>query len=182
MIFLSAGHNPLGPNPDPGACANGVREADLTVELRSLIAAELLKLHASFTVDSDSERLAQYIKRIHTGSGSVVCELHFNTGSEQATGVETLVRRQATVHEHALAGEINKVVTKHSGITNRGVKSEGESQHSRLAILHTGAGISVLPEICFITNKTDLAAYRKSKADIAKDIAAVLVKYDALAA
>lgn len=182
MIFISAGHNPKGPNPDPGACANGVREADLTVELRNAIVAELLKLHASFTVDSDSERLAQYINRVHPGTGSVVCELHFNAGSEKATGVETLVSTTAKPIEKNLAADINAIVTKHTGIMSRGVKTEADSQHSRLGILHTGAGISVLPEICFITNQNDLRAYRKGMPDIAKDMAALLVKYDAVAA
>lgn len=179
MIFLSAGHNPAGPSPDPGAIANGVREADLAVELRSLIAAELVRLGASFALDNDALRLEQYLRSIRPGSGSVVCELHFNAGPPSATGTECLVKYMASGSERALADEICKSVAKHTGLKNRGVKDEKQSQHPRLGVLHTAAGISVLPEVCFISNKEDLQAYNKAKAKIAADIALLLVRADA---
>jgi len=41
--FISAGHNPKGIKVDPGAVANGLHEADLTVEFRNLVVSELVK-------------------------------------------------------------------------------------------------------------------------------------------
>jgi N-acetylmuramoyl-L-alanine amidase len=178
MIFISAGHhfNPNG--ADPGACANNVREADLTRELRDLITQELTRIGAKFITDKDHETLSQYMARIKPGAGSVVCEIHFNAGSEKATGIETLVREGATGTERLCADEINKAGIAACGMYNRGVKSEKDSHRGRLGILHTGAGISVLPEICFITNMDDLIRYRKFKGDLAVRIAALLKKYD----
>lgn len=125
-------------------------------------------------------RLVQLdLRGIQPGSGSVVCELHFNAGPEKATGVECLVPAKANAEERALADAICAAVTRLSGIVNRGVKDETQSHRGRLGILHSGAKISVLPELCFITNRLDLQAYRKAKDDIAKDIAILLVRADA---
>ena len=177
MIYLSAGHF-FG---DPGAInATGVKEADLTMELRSLIAAELTKLGASFVLDKDTENLSQYISRIKPGSGSVVCDIHFNAGQPTANGVETLVKTGANHGENLLAAEINKVLVDVCGLRNRGVKTEADSHRGRLGILHTAAGISVLPEICFISNVSDLGRYQGKKEAVAKGIAAALKKYDDL--
>lgn len=178
MIFLSAGHNPKGKNQDPGAVANGKTEAELTVELRGLIAYEITHQNGSVIIDNDSERLAEYIKRIHPGSGSVVCEIHFNAGTPSATGTESIVRVGAKKQETDLANSINGVIHKHADLNNRGVKIENKTPHKRLGILHTGAGISVLVEICFITNKTDLDKYQKAKKAISRDIAKLLIDYD----
>lgn len=176
MIFISAGHH----NADPGAVSNGVKEADLTKELRDLICKELATAKASFISDKDFETLSQYISRIKPGSGSVVCEVHFNAGSPNATGVETIVRANAAKESIALAKAINNAVVNASGLYNRGVKDETQSHRGRLAILHTAAGISVLPELCFITNKNDLVLYNKAKKEIAKGIAKALIEADRL--
>jgi N-acetylmuramoyl-L-alanine amidase len=180
MIFLSAGHhfNPHG--ADPGAVnKQGVKEATLTKELRDLTLAELKKLGASVTIDNDAETLAQYIGRISPGSGSVVCEYHFNAGIEAAHGAETLVKRSPTQAERNLAKEVNDVFVA-VGIKDRGVKTEVDSARGRLAILNTGAGLSILPEVCFISNPNDLAKYHANKLIFAKKIAAILAKYDNL--
>lgn len=183
MIFLSAGHNPNGPNPDPGAVANGVREADLTVELRNLVATELSKLGAMVTTDHDNEPLAEYLRRIKPGNASVVCEIHFNASDNpKATGVETIVPATADHNELAMAAELSAVINKHTGLLlrgNNGVITESDSHRGRLAIMRK-EGMNALIEVCFISNITDLARYRKAKTQIAKDIAAVLVKYDAV--
>src|SRR5690606_5445362 len=176
MIFLSAGHH----DKDPGAIANGVKEADLTVELRDLSFQELIKIGANVTMDKNFETLSQYLARIKPGSGSVVCEIHFNAAAPQATGVETIVKAGASAAEKRLAERINSLVGNATGLVNRGVKDETQSHRGRLAILHTKAGISVLPEICFITNKNDLQLYRKGMRQIAKDLARALKDADDL--
>lgn len=180
MIFISAGHNPGGPNPDPGAVANGVREADLAVELRDLVVAELTRLRANFRTDDDRERLAEYLRRIQPGEASVVCEIHFNAGPPMATGTETIVPARASTHEIALAKELSAVVNNHTGLIRRGkegVISEADSHRGSLALMRE-AGMNALMEICFITNRNDLIAYRRGIKGVATGIAAVLMKYD----
>lgn len=183
MIFISAGHNPNGKNPDPGAVAHGVREADLTIELRDLIEIELAKLKAKFITDRDNEPLVEYLNRIKPGDGSVVFEIHFNAAeSYKATGVETVVPASASAHEIQFAQELSAAVNRHTGLQLRGDKGvirEGKTKRGRLAIMRE-EGMNALLEVCFITNISDLNRYRKAKQAIAKDIAAVLVKYDAI--
>lgn len=182
-IFLSAGHTPKGPYYDPGAVSGGVKEADLTMDLRNLIATELSAKKANVKVDKDTESLAQYIGRIEPGSGSVVCDLHYNAAANpKATGVECVVPARHTTAEWNCAKELAAVVSKHTGIRlrgNNGVITEADTARGRLAIMRED-GLNVLLEVCFITNPSDMAAYRKNKEIIAKDIARVLMKYDAM--
>lgn len=175
MIYLSAGHHLA----DPGAIGNGYIERDLTIELRDLIVPEIIKLGGKVITDKDSETLQQYINRIKPGDGSVLCEPHFNaSANSSATGAECLYPDSSTSHSVALSREISETISTTLSIRNRGAKSEKESARGRLAILRTNAGISCLPEICFIGNKDDMAAYQKVKHILAKRIAAILVKYD----
>jgi N-acetylmuramoyl-L-alanine amidase len=171
MIFLSAGHNT---KKDPGAVANGFNEAELTRLLRDAIANELKALGASYRTDNDDETLVQYLSRISTGTGSVVCDLHFNAGVPNANGIECYIadsNSEELAREICIAGELIR-------LNNRGVKRESQSQHKRLAILHDGAKIAVLVEVCFITSKSDLDKYFDGFECFAKSIATLLYKWD----
>lgn len=183
MIFISAGHhfNPQGADPGAMATHDGklYKEAELTRELRDLVTTELTRLGAPFITDRDYETLQQYIARIKPGSGSVLCELHFNAApAATATGVEVIVKKEPELEERGLGIELCSAIVSEMRIFNRGVKTEDKSHRGRLAILHTAAGISILPEICFITNPRDMMSYETAKHAIAIHIAALLVKYD----
>lgn len=184
MIFISAGHNKRLIGGDPGAIGVcGIKEADLTVELRNLIVEELKLLGADYRTDVDSETLSQYIARIKPGSRSVVCDLHFNSSVNLATGVEVIVKDGSSQLERKLANEICKMIAAtcnvaNERLVNRGVKSEAQSHRGRLGILHTNAGISVLPEICFINNPKDLQLYQANKVQVAQKLAMLLKMYD----
>lgn len=181
MIYLSAGHHFKAPKADPGAVGSGYKEADLTRELRGLVAAYLTRLGASYILDKDSENLDDYLKRIKPGSGSVVCELHFNASANaRSTGGEVIHKDGADANARALAGSIALHISETLGIKNRGAKPETVSPHKRLAVLHTVAGISVLPEICFITNAKDIASYQLNKDFLAERIALALKAADDL--
>lgn len=176
MIFLSAGHH----LKDPGAVANGYRENQLTMQLRDTIATELQKLGASFSLDKDTETLAEYLGRIKPGSGSVVCELHFNAGSATATGIEVLVKDNADADSTSLARDMVVSGSDIMKIFNRGVRSESQSHRGRLGLLHINAGISVLAEVCFITNEDDMRKYKTNIGILSHTWAELLIKYDAL--
>jgi N-acetylmuramoyl-L-alanine amidase len=175
MIYLSAGHH----LSDPGAIANGYKESQLCIELRDLIKQELIQKGASFISDRDYETLIAYINRIKPGSGSVLCELHFNASTNtRATGTEVLYA--TGIESQNLAKDLSQVIAELIGIPNRGAKDEAQSARGRLAVLRTKAGIAVLPEICFISNKLDMDAYQKNKNKVAKAIASYLIHYDKL--
>lgn len=180
MIFVSAGHNPGGLKVDPGAIGNGKREADLTVEFRNLVTAELSKQGAKFIVDNDNERLGEYLNRVKTGTGSVVLEFHFDAAvNEKATGATVLIEADADYNDKSFAKELLDATTSILGIKNRGVLSEAESHRGRLGLMKE-EGILALLEICFISNPSDLSAYEKYKTFLAAKIAAILIKYEAL--
>jgi len=78
-----------------------------------------------------------------------------------------------------LARKISNACARICGFTERGAKSEITSQRGRLGILHTAAGIACLPEICFISNTNDMSKYQANKKTLAKEIARILVEFDA---
>lgn len=178
MIFLSAGHH----DKDPGAVSGNYIERDLTKESRSLIEVNLDPKQV--IKDKDFETNSQYQVRIKPGSGSVVFDIHFNAGSPTATGTECYVNKKdfsdKNSFSYKMAAEICSVTAQVLGIPDRGVKSEASSQHPRIGVLNLGSGISVLWEICFISNPLNMQNYTMHKKTLNQKIAEILKKYDAL--
>ena len=178
MIFLSAGHNPNGIKPDPGAVANGFHEAVLAAEFRDLVGEYLKARGVKFITDKDDEKLAEYLKRIQTGTGSVVLEYHFDAAaSESATGTTALIEAEADRLDKAFAKELVDSTAKCYGIKNRGVKSESDSHRGRLGLMRE-EGIIALVELGFITNMNDLRAHQFYKHSLAKLHAEIAIRYD----
>lgn len=179
MIFPSAGHNPKGLKPDPGASGNGYNEADLAVEQRNLTTKELDLLGAKYVTDFDDERLADYLRRIETGSGSVVLEYHFDAFNGVASGCTCLVGDDADRLDKAFAKELVDITAITLGIPNRGVKAEKESNRGRLGLMRETGTVALL-ELCFIDNKSDIDKWQSKKGILAKEFAKILVKYEAM--
>lgn len=183
-IFLSAGHsNKAG--KDRGAAGNGFIEGELTVELRELIVGELLSVGVNPIVDDNDSILSHtvsFFKNLTTDS-CIVVDLHWNAGPPTATGTEVLIPSVNTKFERELASNLAYVISKRLGIKTRGnhagltgVKTEAESHHGRLGWMRL-TGENILPEICFISNKSDMESYQKNKVALAKDIAMVLLDF-----
>lgn len=181
MIFLSSGHNAQSKTikQDPGAVANGYKEGDLTIEFKNLVAKELRALGAKFITDDEEESLRDYVTRIKTGSGSVVVEYHFDAASPQASGTVVLVEVDADRLDRAFAKELVESTATTLGIPSRGIRSEADTRHKRLALM-TENGLVALVELGFLTNMGDVAAYQAHKRELAKKHAAILVKYEQL--
>lgn len=183
MIFISAGHH----DKDPGAIANGYRESDLTKKLRDIIVSVLrvrgLQQGTDYITDNDNESLQQYLSRIKTGDGSVVFEIHFDSGGTDATGCTMIVPKRTLTKEFEIETKFGlEIVNGCSGIMaikNRGVKEESETHVKKLAIMREN-GINGLLEVCFISNKNDLEKYFVKQNEIANHIANTLIKYDAI--
>ncbi len=178
MIFISSGHNPHGIKIDPGAVANGYREADLNVEIRDLVCKELDKLGSKYIKDLDNETLGQYLERVQTGTGSVVLEFHFDAANGVASGSTSIVEAEADRLDKLFAKELVDVCSNTLGIKNRGVKSEADTHRGRLGLMRED-GIIALLEVGFIDNKGDIAAYQAKKVALAKALAPILKKYEA---
>lgn len=179
MIFISAGHHSKHPvNPDPGAIGNGYKEGDLTIEFRDLVSRELTARGVSHVKDIDTETLQQYVNRIKTDSGSVVIEFHFDAAAApSATGTTSLIEVDADRLDKAFAKELADTTALILGIKNRGIKTEADTRHKRLALM-TENGIVCLLELGFITNIDDIKAYQAKKVTLAKAIADILIKYE----
>ena len=185
MKFVSAGHCAIkGPNHDPGAPGvNNRWEAIETMKVRNRV-IEIIKSRGYKDVlqDLDGESLSQYLNRVKTGNGSMVCEFHFNAGVPEATGTETLIEVDGDKMDFACAKEFSAATSIILGIPkrgNQGVKTEADTRHKRLALMRE-EGIIVLIEICFISNKNDMKAFDANFETLCQAYANILIKYDAL--
>lgn len=177
VIFPSAGHH----DKDPGAVNPNlkIKEADLTKEFRNLISYFLTRAGHKHIMDKDHETNLQYQSRIKPGAGSVLLDIHFNASANpNATGTEMIVKNNPNNLSYDLANELASGTASILGIANRGVKQEKEIPRRRIGILHLKAGISVLAEICFISNPTDMKRYFEHKEELACFYAETLIKYD----
>lgn len=177
VIFPSAGHH----DNDPGAVNPNlkIKEADLNKDFRDLISWYLTKENHKHIMDKDHETNRQHQNRIKPGPGSVLLDIHFNASlNPAATGTEMIVKNNPNNLSYELANELAAGTACILGIANRGVKEEKETPRGRIGILHLNAGISVLAEICFLSNPEDITKYFKHKEELARFYANTLIKYD----
>lgn len=183
MIFISAGHNSKSVTirQDPGAVnKNGRKEGDVTIEFRDLVCKELDKLGVKYIKDSDEESLSMYLKRINTGSGSVVIEYHCDSAaSSLATGTTSLIEEESDHNDYGFAFELAEATSQILGIKNRGVLNEKQSHRGRLGLMRED-GIICLLELFFISNPSDEKAYDQNKYILAAKHAAIIKKYEDL--
>lgn len=180
VTFPSAGHH----LKDAGATYHGRQENLETISFRNLLTAELKRLGVKFVTDNDTETNREYQNRIKPGDGSVILDIHFNAGGATATGTECLVSDKEYYKPNSLskrmADEICQITSTILNIKNRGTKPETTTRHGKLGILHQGAGVAVLWEICFISNKEDMAKYDANIESLARAIAKICKNYDDL--
>lgn len=166
-VFVSAGHS----NTDPGAVANGRREADIVLEFRNMVAFYLEREDVPFAMDGRglvNQPLASAAKdaRKHW----IAVEFHCNAAAtNRATGVETLSGSK----DYPLARKICEAIATQLGIKNRGAKPENSGQHSRLAFVQAGG---IIVELFFITNPQDLKQYDARKWLAAREVARILTE------
>jgi N-acetylmuramoyl-L-alanine amidase len=145
---------------------------------REKIEAEFEKKKHSFVSDYDAENNREYQNRIKPRTGDVVADFHMNAAANKsASGVEVFVSNNAGPDSRALAKELVDGLASIMGIPNRGVKTEKQSQHTRIGILNK-PGTAVLIEFCFITNPGDLKAFLDNEDKIAAFVAEKIIKYD----
>lgn len=158
-LALDAGHGLGNRTPgvfDPGAVANGHREA--AIALQWAVSGEFLlepKGIDVFLTRTDQSGNTPVGKRddLAKAEGCThFISIHCNAANGNASGVEVFYRDAI---DKAFASVVLDCLVKATGLPNRGMKAESSSQHSRLAVLDF-APPACLIEIGFIDNPKDL--------------------------
>lgn len=165
---ITAGHS----NTDPGAVANGVKEADLAVWLRDTTVSKLRQLGHSIVTDGapgQNEPLSKALTLITSADKAI--EIHFNAATSSAAGgVETIALLKDKVLAQKLSQAIADVLmTKVRG--DAGFIDQSKSARGKLGFVSRGG---LIIEVCFITNKTEMAFYNDRKWLVASAIARTL--------
>jgi N-acetylmuramoyl-L-alanine amidase len=159
-IILDPGHgmgNRKAGTFDPGAVSSGIREADIVMDwanlLRELLVAKGHRVIRTRVDHRDPAPISQRASIARQYGGEIMLSLHCNAFNGIASGTETFYRG---ANHKAKAEAITAAVCKALGTKNRGAKTEGSSQHSRLAVMAFQP--CFLLEIGFIDNAADRAA------------------------
>ncbi|MEO4031138.1 N-acetylmuramoyl-L-alanine amidase [Chromobacterium vaccinii] len=164
-ILVSAGHG----GSDPGAVANGVREADIALEFRNLVAERLRAAGHDVVTDGQGQEnkpLAEALKFV-TGR-DIAIEFHCNAA------VNPLARGVESIALPALRGISQRISAAVSGVLGSPLRGAGgwidqsASARGRLAFVNAGG---VIVELFFITNAAELAVYQAGKAKLAQAVA-----------
>lgn len=156
-LLLIAGH---GGN-DPGACSSyGIERDETRIVVNKLI--NEFKGYKNLSVDVYPMNRNAYsdVKngtvQVNFANYDYVIEVHFNSASVSAKGVEVWVtKRESSISvEQRIVNNVAKI-----GLSNRGVKKEDFAVIYNVKSKGTSAS---LIEICFISNKEDMDLYRKN--------------------
>lgn len=180
-IAIDPGHgmgNTLHGVYDPGAEANGYKEASITLLLALTLKYVLTEEGIACLIlrqdDSLSYPLTGRVARANAAECSHYLALHLNDSDDAAvTGAEAYYR---SAEDRLFARAVLNNATWAFALEDRGVKSEGESQHSRLAVFNFD-GPATLLECGFISNKNDLSQVlsRQRRIKFSEFVAAYLV-------
>lgn len=157
-LCIDAGHGYANRRPglyDPGATVGNFTEADIVLQV-ALSGRWIAKEYGIATFltrddDSDPTPVGSRDDKAEAADCTHFLALHCNAATGAATGTETYYRDgrdkawASTVQNHALAAW---------DLRDRGLKSESDSQHNRLAVFDFDGPCALL-EIGFIDNETD---------------------------
>lgn len=141
---------------DPGAVSNnGIAEKDVALlwalTLKYYLTKAGIPVFLTRTNDTDSDPVSTRDDRAEAEGCTHFISLHCNDGESRATGTETYYR---DTEDKNFAGVIQKMAIEVMGLRDRGLKTEHDSQHSRLAIFDFD-GVACLLELGFISNSND---------------------------
>ena len=174
-VFLISGHN------GSGTGANGfIDEGKETIILRDLIAENLKEMGIVAIKDDNLTPLTKVVQwlRNQITKKDICIDIHFNASSNKsANGSEVFIPENATSDEKELASMLLKSITDILGTKNRGVKTEKQSHHGKIAMLSGFDCCNVLLEVCFVSNKADADTYNLYKKELAYEIALDILEY-----
>lgn len=159
VFILDPGHGMGNRNPgryDPGATEGSVEEAAIAMdwvnEVRAVLMAANQRVVRTRINRSDPAPVGQRAKIAKDYKGDIMVSFHCNAATGTAKGTETFYRGEAN---KPLALKLNQAVVDALNTSNRGVKTESQSQHATLAIMAFQP--CFLIELGFIDNDGDRA-------------------------
>lgn len=172
-VTLSAGHS----DTDCGAVAkDGTTEADLVTQFRNIVAYYVQQdKNIHLKVDGYGKQNLPLKDAVKLIDGSVISvEFHMNASENTTTqGVEVLSQVKDKVVSQKIAKAIADVMgSKLRG--DKGWKSEGSGQHSRLAWV---SNKGILVEIEFLSNPERLQVFKDKMWLVGKAVAQVILGY-----
>ena len=170
-IFISAGH---------AKSKNSIDYAEklLTSDFSKLLVKELkcLGIRPIIANSESSLRNAYAYIRNKLSNRNIVLDIHFNSDSANATGVETVISIMHTDIEQDIAFRLSDCISKQLRIPvlgKFGVSHKFEIHHGNNHVLEF-TGEQLILEICFMTNADDMKKYQQNKQALAKSIAMIL--------
>lgn len=165
---ITAGHS----DADPGAVANGRKEAEIAREMRNMVAAKLRERGCKVITDGKHhENMPLTVAITLAKQAHVAVEFHCNAAaSAQANGVETI----SLPKDKALAQRISQAIARVMGARLRGEAGwidQSKSARGRLGFVNAGG---LIVELFFISNPAELAAWDAKKWLVASAVADVL--------
>lgn len=169
-LFLNAGHNPNHPtDPDPGAGAFGVWEADIVKEIAPMVADYVAKVGVQVVGNYQGEPNDIVYKANNSGADLFV-SLHCNSAGSSAQGTETFYCEGSKLGRK-YAAIMQKQLVSSWGTVDRGVKDDTQSAVGSLYVLRHTSMPAILIEIAFISNPKENDFLVNHKDEIARAIA-----------
>ncbi len=176
QIFISAGHGGAESGViDTGVRVAGTTEAQEMIQLRDRVVAELRARDHSVLAVPDDLSLVQTINWINarTGPGDVALEIHANAHSNTRTRGATVfyIDQNEVRQKHAELMLIALLRRVPQLISHGGAKPDTTVGVGSLAFCRRVMSASLLMEIGFLTNKTDLELIQTRRREFALGIA-----------
>ena len=171
-IYLLAGHNGKG-----SGAAGFIDEGEEAIVLRDRVAKYVTK---EVVKDQNGTKLPDVIKWLTpiVQNDSLLIEIHFDaSGTASANGSTIVIDDNSNAVEKDIAAKFNTAICDTLKVKNRGIWKASQTPHKVLGILRYPKCNNVLIEVCFCTNKEDVAKYITKKELLAKAIAKVINEY-----
>ena len=159
-LCIDPGHGKDNRKPnsyDTGAEAAGVSEADVALQIaltgKWLCKQRGIECWLTRESDQDSDPVGSRDDRAEANGCTHFLSIHLNCADGKASGTETFYRDGA---DKAWARKVQEAAKAAWGLNDRGLKTESDSQHSRLAVFDFD-GPAALLEVGFIDHPLDRA-------------------------
>lgn len=150
-ICIDAGHG----GKDPGACAGGVREKDIALDVAKKIRAHLQAVGYGVILTREQDKFVSLGNRAAEANmwgADLFVSVHCNSApNSSANGMEVYVHTSRGADSTRAAHAIYDRLLPASGLKGRGVKA------NNYAVLRETAMPAVLVELGFISNPSDCA-------------------------
>lgn len=154
---------------DPGACANGQKEWERVHTMASRVSRDFAVLGYP-TLFRDVGLYSEADDAAKAFGADIFIELHLDAAGSTAKGTTAFVGTHATARERRLASLLSSDVAAAVPTNNRGVKVSSD-----FAVLK-GSVDTVLLEICYLTNMSDIYNFTKNHDKIELAIVNAILK------